>query len=253
MSFNAIKISLSLGLEFWLVILLFRRGVRRHFPLFFTFSLYSVAVGVARLVTVNSYRTYFYVFWWTDAILLALSLVALHEVFYWVYEDFYRLRWFQFLYYGAIALVLAVSIWNAIVSPPVQAHPVIGLILDIAIAINFIQLAIVAVFGALLKPLFVPFRRYPFGIVAGFGASVMGPLIGYFAISVFGTKVESFTQNLSAVAYILALAVWIITFFRQEPEEKAWTPPMPPHEMLRMAREYLEVLKPRNRRKDNGT
>jgi hypothetical protein len=173
-----------------------------------------------------------------------LGLAALNEVFRWVYEDFYRLRWFQFLYYGATVLVLLVTVRNAIVNPPVQAHPIISLILDMEITIHFVQVAIVALFSALLKPLFVPFRRYPFGIAAGFGASSTGALIGYFALSVFGTKVQGFTQYASAVSYICALVLWIMAFFRQEPEERAWTPPMPPHEMLRIARGYLGVLRP---------
>ncbi|HET9281366.1 MAG TPA: hypothetical protein VFR24_05335 [Candidatus Angelobacter sp.] len=243
--------AISWVLEITLAILLFRRGVRHHFRLFFSFALFTALATGLKLFAVSNYRSYFYVYWTTEAILLLLGLAALHEVFYWVYEGFYRLLWFQFVYYGAVALVLLVTIRNAIVNPPIQAHPVIGLILDVGTVVNFIQLAIVAVFSALLKPLFVPFRRYPFGIVAGFGISAVGTLVGYLALSIFGTKVQSFTQNASAVAYILALGLWIMAFFRQEPEERAWTPPMPPAEMLRIARAYLKVLRPG--RKDDET
>lgn len=241
---DLIVLAVSLGLEIWLAILLIQRNARLHFPIFFSYTVCTIGIAIARLITSQHYSQYFYTFWFTEVVFLLFGLAALHEVFHWVYEDFYRLRWFQLLYYGSIVLVLSVTIWNAIANPPVQAHPVIGLILDIGIAINFIQVAIVVVFSALLKPLFVPFRRYPFGIAAGFGASAMGPLIGYFALSIFGTKVQYFTQYASAVAYILALVLWIMAFFQQEPEEKAWMPPMPPHEMLRMAREYLKVLRP---------
>jgi len=241
---NLVELTVSLGLEVWLVILLFMRNARRHFPLFFAYSLYTVAVTAVRLASVNNYRVYFYAFWWTEAMVLLLGLAALHEVFHWVYEGFYRLRWFQILYYGAIGIVLLATTIDSIANPLFPADQLVSLILKISIPINFIQLAIVALFSALLKPLFVPFRRYPFGIASGFGASAMGTLIGYLALSVFGTKVQSFTQNASAVAYILALVLWIMAFFRQEPEEKAWTPPMPPDEMLRIARGYLKVLRP---------
>lgn len=248
---NTIYLAISWVLELTLAILLFRRGVRRYFRLFFFFALFTALATGLKFVVAGNYRSYFYVYWSTEAILLLLGLAALHEVFHWVYEGFYRLLWFQFVYYGAITLVLLVTIRNAIINPPIQAHPVIGLILDVGIVINFIQLAIVAVFSSLLKPLFVPFRRYPFGIVSGFGISAMGTLVSYLARSIFGTKVQTFTQNASAVAYILALVLWIIAFFRQEPEEKAWTPPMPPAEMLRIARAYLKVLRPG--RKDDDT
>jgi hypothetical protein len=247
---NLIILAVSLVLESWLLVLLFLRNVRSHFPVFFYYLLLSVPVTVARLLTIADYRTYFFVYWWSDALLLLLGLAALHEVFHWVYEGFYRLPWFRLLYYGAIAVVLLVTVRNAMVNPPVQAHPIIGLILNAGIAINLLQVAIVAVFGALVRPLEIPFRRYPFGIVSGFGASALGPLIGYFLRSVFGTNLDAFTRYASAVAYILALVIWLMAFSRQEPEEKAWTPPMPPDEMLRVARGYLKVLRPGRKAND---
>lgn len=75
----------------------------------------------------------------------------------------------------------------------------------------------------------------------------MGPLIGYLTLSVFGTNLDAFARYASAVAYILALVIWLMAFSRQEPEEKAWTPPMPPEEMLRIVREYFKVLRPKER------
>jgi hypothetical protein len=241
---NIFELAISLGLEIWLLGLLLHRKVHGHFPVFFFYILICLPITIARLLTSSHYRVYFFVYWWSNVALLLLGLAALHEVFYWVYKGFYRLIWFRFLYYGAIALVLLVTIRNSIANPPVQAHPVIGLILDVGIAINFIQIAIVGVFTALIKPLNIGYRRYPFGIAAGFGASAMGPLIGYFSRSIFGTRLDIFAQNASAIAYIFALVIWIMAFFRQEPEELAWTPPMSPEEMLRMVRGYLKVLRP---------
>jgi len=241
---NLIQLTISLSLEIWLAILLLRRKAHSHFRIFFFYILTSALITIARLATSNHYRAYFYTYWCSSIGFIVLGLAAAHEVFHWVYEGFYRLRWFQLLYYGAIALVLVISTLNSMANPPFPPDRLVSLILELDIAVNFIQVAIVAVFSALLKPLFVPYRRYPFGIAAGFGASAMGALIGYIALSVFGTKVRSFTQYASSVSYIFALVLWIMAFFRQEPEEKAWTPPMPPDEMLRTAREYLKVLRP---------
>lgn len=241
-SFNAIKLCISLGLELWLLALLFRRRVRRHFPLFFTYSAYTVAIAIGRLLALGNYQLYFYVFWWTEALFLSLGLVALHETFRWVYKGFYEFWWFRLVYYGTISLVLLVTVRNAIVNPAVQAHPVISLVLNMGITINLLQAGIAALFATLSKPLAIERRRYPFGIVAGFAASSLGPFVGYFARSIFGKNVDTFTQNASAVAYILALVIWLIAFSKPEPEERAWTPPMPPDEMLRLVHGYLRVL-----------
>jgi hypothetical protein len=246
---NAIKLCISLGLELWLLALLFRRDVRHHFPVFFSYGVALAPVTLARLLSLNDYPTYFMVFWCTDAALLMLGLAALHEVFRWVYEGFYEFWWFRLIYYGTISLVLLITIRNAVVNPPVQAHPLVGLILSIGIAVNLLRAGIAALFGALSKPLAIEHRRYPFGIVAGFAASSLGPFVGYFARSIFGKNLDTFTQNASAVAYILALVIWLMAFSKPEPEESAWTPPMSPDEMLRVVRGYLEVLG--TRRKDD--
>ena len=238
---NIAVLAVSLILEVGLAILLLRRGVRHHFPLFFTYILISVPVTAARLLTITQYRLYFHVFWSTNAILLLLGLAAIHEVFRWVYEGFYELRWFRWLYFGVIALVLLLTMWNALSNPPVQAHPLIGVLLEIGIAVNLIQAGIVALFSAFIRPLGIDFRRYAFGIAAGFGVSAIGPFIGYFARSIFGTEANTFTRYASSMAYILALLIWIAAFIRPEPEE-AWTPPMPPDEMLRTVEAYLRGL-----------
>jgi hypothetical protein len=240
--FNIIKLAVSLALEICLVIALLRRDVRRHLPFFFVFVLISASASSARMVTVSHYHAYFYVFWSSEALFLLFGLAALNEVFHWLYEGFFRLRWFQFVYYGVIALVLLVTVRNAMVNPPIQAEPLLSVILDIGIAVNLLQLGIAALFGALKNPLGIAFRRYPFGIAAGFAVSSMGPFIGYLARSVFGTRTDTFAQNASAVAYILALAVWVATFAWPEPEGRAWTPPMAPEEMLRVARAYLRSM-----------
>lgn len=239
---NLAELAISLILEIWLVALLFKRGVRRHFPVFFAFTLYTALLTFARLVTSSDYRAYFYVYWWTESLFAILSLAALHEAVRWTFEGFYLLWWFRLFYYGTIALVLGVALENAVVSPPVHAHPVIGIILNLSIAVNFVRGGIVALFYVLRRVLVVEFRRYAYGIVVGFGISSAGPLLAYLAFSEFGTKVESFTKNLSAVAYILGVAAWVSAFVRPEPEEKEWEPPMSPEQMLEEVRGYLRAL-----------
>lgn len=172
---------------------------------------------------------------------MLLSLAALHEVFHWMFEGFYRLWWFQLFYYGTLILVLGVAIRNAVVSPPVQAHPVISLILDVNIALNFVLAGIVGLFVALHGLLATEFRRYAYGIVIGFGFSSAGSLLGYLARSEFGTKLETFARYSSAVGYILGVIVWVASFSSTEPQDK-WEPPMSPERMLEEVQGYLKAL-----------
>lgn len=233
---------LSLLLELWLLVLLIKRRVRVHFPFFFAFAVYTTAATAARLITAAHYRIYFYTFWWTEALLLVLSLAALHEVFYWMFEGFYQLWWFRVPYYGSIAVIVAVAIRNAIVSPPVQALPVISMILDVGVGVNLLLVAMASLFFALRKLFMVEFRRYAYGIVLGFGISGLGPLLGFLARSEFGTKFDFFARYSAAIGYILAVAIWITVFVRPESEEKEWTPPMSPEQMVEEVQGYLRGL-----------
>src|SRR5262249_32392004 len=162
---NLVELAISLTLEIWLLGLLIKRGIQRKFSVFFIFTIYAAGTTAARLLTSPHYRTYFFVFWWTEAFLFLLSLAALHEVFHWVFRGFYRLWWFRVFYYGSIAGVLILTVVNALLHPQVQAHPVISTILNVSIAIDFIQAGIVALFYILRKFLMVEFRRHAYGIV----------------------------------------------------------------------------------------
>jgi hypothetical protein len=239
---NLVRLTISLVLELWLVALLLKRRVHVHFPVFFLFLAYATLTTVARLLTAAHYRIYFYTFWWTEALFLLLSLAALHEVFYWMFEGIYQLWWFRIPYYGTIAFIVVVAIRNAVVNPPVQARPIISMILDVGLGVNLLLAALASLFFILRKLFVVEFRRYAYGMVLGLGISGLGPLLGYLARSEFGTKAEFFTRYSAAVGYILAVAIWISAFNRPEPEEEEWLPPMSPEQMLREVESYLEAM-----------
>lgn len=239
---NTIELSISLALEVCLVILLLNRAVWRRFRVFFLYAILSAPSTLARLLTEGHYLAYFYVYWFSLAALMLLSLAALHEVFHEVFEGLFLLRGFSWFYYGTILIVVAIAVRNAIVSPPAAGHPVISVILDVGIAINFVRMGIIGLFAAVDRILDMEDERYAIGIVIGFGISSIGSLIGYLAFSGFGTKVISIARNVPSVAYILGLAVWVASFIRPEPEGRKWKPPMTPEQMLAEVQGYLRAL-----------
>lgn len=239
---NIIELVFSLSLEAWLIVLLFRRNVYKYFPVFVGYIVISAPITAARLIAAPNYQLYFYVYWSTNALLLLIGLGALHEIFRWAYEGFYELWWFRVFYYGSISAVLILALRNAAVNPPVQAHPLVGLVLNIGIAVNLLQAVIACVFYGLTRPLGIEFRRYPFGIALGFLVSSTGSLLGYLARSVFGTNFQAFARYASPVSYILGLIIWLSAFVLPEIKEEEWSPPMSPERMLEEVRGYLRAL-----------
>jgi hypothetical protein len=246
---SLITLSISLSIEIWLSVLLYRRRVYKLAPVFFSYIVISGPISLARLLIINHYHAYFFVFWATELLLILLSLSALNQVFWYTYSGFDFIWWFRPLYYGAIAVALGVTVRMAIVSPPVEAHPGIGFIVDAEITANMVRAAIVALFEAMVNPMAVRFRRYPFGIILGFGASSIGPCIAYFTFSAFGTKVGKFTDLMSSVSYIVALIIWLRIFSLPDTTPKKVEPPIPPGEMQSTVQGYLEALGVSRKRK----
>ncbi len=235
--------AIALVLEIWLVVLLFRRGVQRRFPFFFAYIVYEILASVSQLLTIANYKAYFIVYWTNEAVLLILSILAVLEVFRWVFALFWLLWWFRLGFYAVLALVLLVPITNAVLNPPVHVPPLVAAILSAGIAVNFIRAAICALFWLLVKHFDIGFRRYAFGIMLGFGPLSCGKLIAWVLRSEFGTRFNLLATYLPPVAYLLALAFWLLVFSRPEPSEPEWQLPITPQQLLEQIRQYTGIVK----------
>lgn len=223
--------------------LLLRRGIQSLFPMFLTYIVFSLVASVAKLCLSSDYRTFYFVYWGTEAIAVLLATLALLEVFRWVFALFWLSGWFRWLSYGFIVLALSLPAANAIRHPPAHMDRIGGLIFSAGITINFVQAAIFLLFWLLSKSLAIGFRRYAFGIMLGFGASSSGTLIGWFARSVFGTKLNFLAMYLPPVAYIYALGFWLHVFWRKEPPEAERSLPLTPEELAEQMRRYAELIR----------
>jgi len=244
-----VALPLALCLEIWLAVLLYRRRVNKQFQVFFSYIVISVLASLARLLTVNHYAVYYYVYWASELLLILLSLSALNQVFWYTFRGFDFIWWFRPLYYGAIALALGITIRMAIVSPTVQAHPILSFIVDAEIAANVVRAGIVALFEAMVKPMAVRFRRYPFGIIVGFGVSSIVPVLAFFSIYVSGTKYEYPARILSGLSYIAALIIWLRIFSLPDTTPTKMEPPIPPGQMQSTVQGYLEAFGVSRKRK----
>lgn len=245
-----VALPLALCLEICLAVLLYRRRVYKLAPVFFSYIAISVPVSLARLLTVNHYSVYYFVYWASELLLILLSISALDQVFWYIYRGFDFIWWFRPLYYGAILLALAVTIRMAIVSPPVLKQPMLAsFVVDAGLAANMVRAGIVTVFAAMVRPMGVRFQRYSFGIILGFGFSSIGPCISYVALSAFGTRVKVYTDILASVSYIVALIVWLRVFSLPDTKLTKWEPPIPPEEMAGTVEGYLKAMGVRKRKK----
>ena len=83
-------------------ILVWRR-LYKDFPFFFAYIISSILIAIVRLSVSGNYLTFFRVVWATEAIYTVLALLALHEVFRWVFLAFFKKWWFWLFFPGVVA------------------------------------------------------------------------------------------------------------------------------------------------------
>src|SRR6476660_4905587 len=148
-----ITLAAGLILEVWLAALLMRRNIPHLFPIFFAYVAFLICASASQIAAYSNYRTYYFVYWGTEAVSVLLATLALMEVFRWLFALFWLRWWFRGFLYVSIVLALVLTISNAVLNPPALMHPVSALIYSYGIAVNFMQLAIFAIFWLFSKRL----------------------------------------------------------------------------------------------------
>lgn len=226
----------------WLVVLFVWRKLHREFPFFFIYLFTSVLVPVVRLAVRNDYLTFFKVVWSTEVIYAVLALLALHEIFRKVFAAFYEKRWFWLFFPVVVVAISILAVIYRLGSPPAQANEVISLIISLGMAVNLVQALLFVLFFLLVWFNGIGWREYPFGIVMGFAAIAIGGFIGNWSRSEFGTKSIPLFSYAPAVAYILAVIVWLKTFLRPPEPEPQWKLKITPEQLLEELRQYSKIM-----------
>ncbi|HWZ43647.1 MAG TPA: hypothetical protein VNW97_09220 [Candidatus Saccharimonadales bacterium] len=226
----------------WLAAIILKRQDHRTFPFFFIYIVCFVLVFVLRFAVVNDYRTYFIVFWISEALYAVFALLALHEIFRRVFMAFYVELWFKLLFPIVVVLALLITGWAAYHDPPAGASRLIRLVLFFGLAVNFMQVCLVSLFIFLADTFRLRWRFAPLGISLGFAVSALGATAYYWVRSEFGTRFEALARYAGPVAYMLAIVIWLDTFLRPEPEPD-WLSKVTPRELAAAIRRETELLK----------
>src|SRR5262245_36301443 len=100
----------AIFLQVWLVILLLRRKIQFLFPMFLSYVAFSLTASIVKLCVYSDYRTFYFVYWGSEAIAVLLTVLALLEVFRWIFALFWQSWWYRGFLYGSLVLVLGLAI-----------------------------------------------------------------------------------------------------------------------------------------------
>lgn len=242
------ELALALGgtfLELCLLVVLVAQRAYNVFPAFFVCTAFSAFSTVAALLVSNHPAAYLWVYWGTEALYVLLAFLALLEVFKSVFQSFYHLPWFRFLFPGIGVLMLSVATTRSIMRPPAEVNRAFAVIIFLELAVRFLQLGILFLFFALVRFFHMLWRQYAFGIAFGFGVSAAGSLVVFLLRSEFGTKLDHVVRITPPIAYTLAVAVWLLTFLIPQPAAplQGKASALTPEEMLAEIRLYSKAVK----------
>ena len=234
------------ALRAWLIAVLLRRGLQRQFRVFFLYNAFGVTIAVLKLVALSiGYRTYFVVYWTTEIPYTLLELLAMLEVFPITFKTFSLLKVFQRTIWAVAAVMIGISLLQAILMPPQHVNRLLAWIYSLEIGVRYVQGGIFVLFVALVKFWQIEWRQYTLGIVLGFGVLVIGTLTPGMLRSEFGTNFTSAFKYVPAVAYIIAVFIWLVMFYRpQAPDpQQSRRAPLSPGEVANMIKRLAASIK----------
>jgi hypothetical protein len=231
------------ALQSWILALLWRRNLWRKFPIFTGYIAYVVLRTIVGSATLSNPHVYFYFYWISAPGEMILMILAAHESFLKIFRSFYLLWWFRIFFPGAIVVAVLYSARKGYASPPVDVSPAGAAIISAALTAQYVILAISILFFVLAKFLHVPWRIHEYRFVLGFGISSLAVAFAGAVRSEFGTRFKFVSEMLPAVAYMVALAVWLSAVLHAERSHDQPSEPLSPEDAVSDLRRQLLAIR----------
>jgi hypothetical protein len=199
----ALELSLA-GIMFW-------RKLHRTFPIFFAYIVFQVLnfVVLFPIYRSDNIMGYFYAYWISAAISLAIGFKVIHEIFLDVFRPYHTLKDLGTVLFKWAALVmLLVAMVVTAASPGGTDTPLAQAVIIGQRCVRVIQCGLILFLLVFSKYLGVSWRQHSFGIALGFGGFASVELVGLALFS--GGKIHSPTLSLiNTMAYSFSILTWI--------------------------------------------
>ena len=197
-------------LESAVALALWHRGLRKKFPIFFTYLLTQVALFAITfpLRGPETYEWFFYVYWSGAAVSALLGFRVIHEVFLDVFRPYDTLKDLgTVLFKWAGVVMLMVSVVVAF-SSSASGDPLVQAVTTLQRSVRLVQCGLILFLLSFSRFLGVSRKQQSFGVALGFGlfASVELILIVLNAGRYLGVRSASL---INLTMYDVAIVVWL--------------------------------------------
>jgi hypothetical protein len=186
------------------------RKLHRKFPVFFAYILFQI-VSFAALFPINqsgNYDLWFYSYWISAIISLAIGFKVIHEIFLDVFRPYHTLRDLgTMLFKWATLVMFLVALVVAAASPAGQS-PIVQAVVTVQRCVRVIQCGLILFLLVFSGYLGVSWRQQSFGIALGFGGFASIELAANALNS--GGQINNLTVGFfDTSAYCAAILVWL--------------------------------------------
>lgn len=199
-------------LESVVLIAMFRRKVYRTSPFFFSYIASQIATFciLFPIYRANWCQAYFYAFWITSAVSVALGFKVIHEVFLDIFHPYHTLKDLGAVLFKWSALVMLLV--AGVISASSQAGadgPLAHAVVTLQRSMRVVQCGLVCFLIVFSKYLGISWRQRSFGIAIGFGSFATVDL-GVLALNAGGYLSRENMNVVNMAAYGCAIIVWLV-------------------------------------------
>ena len=197
-------------LELSVVAAMLWRKQHRTFPVFFSYLIsqvviFSITFPMNRW---GSYPLFFYSYWISQGISLALGFKVIHEIFLDVFRPYHTLKDLgSVLFTWAALVMLLVACVVAAASDPSLQGPLVQAIVTVQRCVRVIQCGLILFLLVFSRYLGVSWRQQSFGISLGFGSFAAVELT-MVALNVSGHATPIAVNLFNMISYNFAVVVW---------------------------------------------
>jgi hypothetical protein len=198
-------------LELFLIGAMLWRKLHRTFPVFFAYVVFQVLnfLVLFPIYKFGSTTAYFYAYWISMAISLAIGFKVIHEIFLDVFRPYHTLKDLGTVLFKWAALVmLLVAVVVTASSQGAPDSPLVQAVIIGQRCVRVMQCGLILFLLVFSRYLGVSWRQHSFGIALGLGGFATVDLVGMALFS--GGQIRPHTVSLiNTTAYSLAIFTWI--------------------------------------------
>jgi len=223
MNLNAADYLLWVTGEILLVLacgVILKRRLVHEFPVFFAYTVFHVLRTVV-LFTVQqrlSYADYFYAYWSTHVVSIALGFTVIHEIYCKVFQSYDAIQQLGGIVFGCVAAVLlVVSVLAAVSAPGIDTPGVVKAIVLLERSVRVMQCGLLMFLFLLSFYFGLSWRNHIFGIALGFGVFATIELVAIAVRAQIGAIANTAYSQVNSAAYSCGVLIWVCYLLAPKP------------------------------------